>query len=150
MIILSNVDLLESKSDGLINQMNCFNQMNDEHSSKIRQYYPELWELDVKTQFGDEKKLGTCECTVGFDGKHLYNCYGQYMIGFERRNINYESLYNSLQLALTNATNVGLKSLSIPYNMGCIPGPNGNWKIVSAILEDIFLYSELELHICKF
>lgn len=150
MIILSNVNLLESKSDGLINQMNCFNQMNDSFSHKIREYYPELWELDVKTKLGDEKKLGTYGHIIGYDEKHLYNCYGQYMFGYERRHLNYEEFYNALSLISNHAIQLNLKSLSVPYNIGCIPGSNGSWKIVSTILEDIFFENPLELHICKF
>lgn len=150
MIILSNVDLLESESDGLINFMNCHRQMSDRHSHKIREFYPELWEIDSKTITGDEKKLGTFGHIIAFDNKHLYNCYGQYMFGFERRHINYEETYNALSSIKIHAVNNQLKSLSIPYDMGCIPGINGNWKIMSAILEDIFTYTPLELHVCKF
>ena len=42
-----------------------------------------------------------------------------------------------------------LTSLGLPFNMGCVLG-GGSWKIVEAIIADVFSDSKLPLYICQY
>jgi len=48
-----------------------------------------------------------------------------------------------------NARELGLTTLSLPYNMGCMLG-GGSWKIVSAIIDEVFKDSPIDLYICRY
>ncbi len=106
--------------------------------------------MDCKTIAGDYKKLGTFSSVKTNDGKFvIYNCYSQYRYGREQRHTNYEAVYTGLSSIEQNARELGLTTLSLPYNMGCMLG-GGSWKIVSAIIDEVFKDSPIDLYICRY
>jgi O-acetyl-ADP-ribose deacetylase (regulator of RNase III) len=117
---------------------------------EIRARYPEAYEVDCKTIVGDYKKLGTFSSVKTNDGKFvIYNCYSQYRYGREKRHTNYEAVYTGLSSIEQNARELGLTTLSLPYNMGCMLG-GGSWRIVSAIIDEVFKESPIDLYICRY
>lgn len=56
-------DLLSLADTGMLNAVihgcNCFNNMNQEFSQRIKEKYPAACDADKETEKGDEKKLGT-------------------------------------------------------------------------------------------
>ncbi len=101
---------------------------------QIRERYPEAYEADCQTTPGDIRKLGAFSWVKAKDGKFIYNCYSQYRYGREKRHTNYEAVYTGLSSIEQNARELGLTTLSLPYNMGCMLG-GGSWRIVSVIID---------------
>ncbi len=150
MIIHKDCNIFDGGAQGIIHQANCQNTMGSGIAREIRARYPEAYEVDCKTIAGDYKKLGTFSSVKTNDGKFvIYNCYSQYRYGREQRHTNYEAVYTGLSSIEQNARELGLTTLSLPYNMGCNLG-GGNFHIVSAIIEVIFKDSPIDLCICRY
>ena len=150
MIIHKECNIFDGGAQGIIHQANCQNTMRSGIAKEIRSRYPEAYEADCKTIAGYYKKLGTFSSVKTNDGKFvIYNCYSQFNYGREKRQTNYEAMYTGLVSIEQNARELGLTTLSLPYNMGCgLAG--GSWRIVSAIIEEVFDDNDIDLFICKF
>ena len=136
--------------DGFIHQANCFHTMGGGIALRIKQKYPELYKADLEHgKRGDINRLGKFSTVKCHDDKQGYNLYSQYDFGYGKKNTNYEALYNGLILIKEHATNNNILKLGLPKNMGCRLG-GGHWKIVNAIIEDIFEEWENELLICNY
>ena len=149
MIKLNDINIFDCPAQGIIHQANCQNTMGSGIAKQIREKYPEAYEADCRTVRGDRLKLGSFSWVNARDGKYIYNCYSQYYYGRDQRQTNYEAVYTGLRAILGHAESKGLTSLSLPYKMGCMLG-GGNWKIVNAIIEDLFENSPMELYICRY
>ena len=149
MIIRQNISIFDCGAQAIIHQANCQNTMGSGIARQIRERYPEAYEADCQTTPGDIRKLGTFSWVKAKDGKFIYNCYSQYRYGREQRHTNYEAIYTGLNSIKSHAETYDLTKLSLPHNMGCMLG-GGSWRIVNAIIEDIFENSETELYICNY
>jgi len=149
MIIRQNISIFDCDAHAIIHQANCQNTMGSGIARQIRERYPEAYEADCQTTPGDIRKLGTFSWVKAKDGKFIYNCYSQYRYGREQRHTNYEAVYTGLSSIEQNARELGLTTLSLPYNMGCMLG-GGNFHIVNAIIEVIFKDSPIDLYICRY
>ena len=150
MIIHKDCNIFDGGAQGIIHQANCQNTMGSGIAREIRARYPEAYEVDCKTIAGDYKKLGTFSSVKTNDGKFvIYNCYSQYRYGREQRHTNYEAVYTGLSSIEQNARELGLTTLSLPYNMGCMLG-GGSWRIVSVIIDEVFEDSPIDLYICRY
>ena len=151
MIIHKDCNIFDGGAQGIIHQANCQNTMGSGIAREIRARYPEAYEVDCKTIDGDYKKLGTFSSVKTNDGKFvIYNCYSQYRYGREQRHTNYEAVYTGLSSIEQNARELGLTTLSLPYNMGCMLG-GGSWTIVSAIIDEVFRENQhIDLYICRY
>jgi O-acetyl-ADP-ribose deacetylase (regulator of RNase III) len=150
MIIHKDCNIFDGGAQGIIHQANCQNTMGSGIAREIRARYPEAYEADCKTIAGDYKKLGTFSSVKTNDGKFvIYNCYSQYRYGREQRHTNYEAVYTGLSSIEQNARELGLTTLSLPYNMGCMLG-GGSWRIVSVIIDEVFKDSPIDLYICRY
>jgi hypothetical protein len=117
-------------------------------AAQISKLYPEAVIADNNTKPGDHLKFGAFSNAIAANGKIIYNLYGQYKYGTTIRNVNYEALYTSLDLANKDMIQRNIKTAALPYNMGCgLAG--GNWIIVNAIIEAVFKDSPIQLTICK-
>jgi O-acetyl-ADP-ribose deacetylase (regulator of RNase III) len=149
MIVTIEKNIFDHDAQSLIHQANCHCRMASGIARTINQLYPEAVAADNATIVGDTKKLGTFSKATGKDGKIIYNLYGQYFYGTDSRKTNYEAFYTGLSAIHTDLLKKGLQSASIPYNIGCgLAG--GSWKIVSAIIEEVWENSPITLTICKF
>jgi len=150
MIIRKDCNIFDGGAEGIIHQANCFNTMGSGIARQIREQYPEAYDADCQTIPGDYKKLGTFSWVKTNDQKfYIYNCYSQFRYGRDTRHTNYEAIYNGLSAIEQHASQHGLKSLSLPHNMGCMLG-GGSWHIVNAIIEDIFENKSIYLYICRY
>lgn len=150
MIYEVNENLLEFPLDGFIHQCNCFHTMGGGIAARIKEKYPEAYEADVKhSPRGDERKLGHFSLCRTKDGKQIYNLYGQYNYGYGKRYTNYEAVYTGLTAIKEHAIANNIRRLGLPKNMGCrLAG--GNWKIIEAMIDEIFECEEIDLYICNY
>ena len=144
-----DADLLTYDLDAIVHQCNCFRTMGAGIALRIRQKYPEAYKADCETGSGDFDKLGTFSYAVLPSNKHIYNMYGQFGYGRNKRYTNYEAVYKALAAIEQHAVKNGLKTIGLPKNMGCrLAG--GSWTIVRAIIQDIFDKSQLTCYICNY
>lgn len=149
--MISEIDsnLLGHPLDGFGHQCNCFHVMGGGIALAIRNKYPEAYKADVAHGLsGDRNRLGTFSWVKSWDDKIIYNIYGQYDFGDGRRT-NYEALYTGLRAVEKHALEANVKSLGFPKNMGCkLAG--GSWRIVRALIEDVFIDSPIDVTICNY
>lgn len=149
MIINKDINIFESSAQAIIHQANCHTTMGSGIAKQIRERYPEAYEADCRTTRGDITKLGSFSWVKARDGKYIYNCYSQFRYGKEQRHTDYEAVYTGLSRIEEHAKSMGLTSLALPYKMGCALG-GGSWRIVNAIIEDIFEENQIDLYICRY
>jgi O-acetyl-ADP-ribose deacetylase (regulator of RNase III) len=146
-------DLLEQKDvNFIIHCANCFNTMGAGIARAIAEKYPEAVEADNQTKPGDPNKLGCFSYAKGKDGKIIANLYGQFDFGGGKRNLNYEAFYGGLEAIhnqiLDSKDKKKVFVVGMPKFIGCGLA-NGSWRVVKAMLEDIFEESKIKLVICE-
>lgn len=150
MITEVNASLLEYPLDGFIHQANCFHVMGGGIALYIREKYPELYKADLAHgKRGDSSRLGKFSTVKCHDDKQGYNMYGQYNLGMWARQTDYEAVYKGLSAIRDHAIECNVLRLGLPKNMGCVLG-GGSWRVVRAIIDDIFETSPIELFICNY
>jgi O-acetyl-ADP-ribose deacetylase (regulator of RNase III) len=84
----------------------------------------------------------------------IYNLYTQSGFSTKQREVNYEYFWRAMKAMqedlLFNQHELNVRQVvGLPYGISCgLAG--GNWKIIKAIIEDIFLDSMIECYIVKF
>jgi O-acetyl-ADP-ribose deacetylase (regulator of RNase III) len=153
-----DANLLEYPLDGIVHQCNCFHTMGSGIAKRIREKYPEAYKADLQQgRRGDISKLGTFSLVKAYDDKYIYNMYGQYNFGLEKRQTNYEAVYKGLYSICGHTSSYDILSLDpprnirlgLPKNMGCKLG-GGSWIIVRAIIEEVFGAWQHDLYICNY
>jgi O-acetyl-ADP-ribose deacetylase (regulator of RNase III) len=149
MIELIDKNIFEHDAQCIIHQANCHCRMASGIARTISQLYPEAVAADNATAVGDANKLGTFSSAVGSDGKIIYNLYGQYNFGNQKRQTHYEAFYRAMELIHADVRSKNLTTASLPYNIGC--GLAGaSWRIVNAIIEEVWQNSPVKLTICRY
>ena len=149
MIELIDKNIFEHNAQCIIHQANCHCRMASGIARTISQLYPEAVAADNATTVGEPTKLGTFSSAVGSDGKIIYNLYGQFNFGNQKRQTHYEAFYRAMELIHADAQNKKLITASLPYNIGC--GLAGaSWRIVNAIIEEVWQNSPIQLTICRY
>lgn len=148
-------DLLKSDCDFIIHGCNCFHTMGSGIAAQIKKKYPEAYESDLKTPYGDVNKLGTysfVETTRSvqtFDSGQnfpwdytiyeitIVNAYTQFNFGgppfytgVEGRHADYTAINEVLDDIFNDFPN---KVMGMP-KIGCGLG-GGDWNVVSEIIE---------------
>lgn len=150
MIFVKDISVLEANVDAIIHQANCFRAMGSGVAKAIVTKYPEAYEADMHTKSGDSRKLGDFSFAKTSDGKIIYNCYSQFKFGGGQKHTNYDAMVEALEKIKAHAKEKGVKRIGVPKNMGCVLG-GGSWRIVSAILKDVFLdEKDLDVIVCNY
>ena len=145
---LEHTDLLSYSLDGIIHSCNCQHIMGGGIARLIKNKFPEAYEADLKTPLSDRTKLGTFSLAVLPSNFHIYNMYGQFNIG-PGRNTSYDAFDIGLRSIEEHAVNSGLSKIGLPARIGCVLG-GGSWRIIHAMIYDIFSPSKLDLFICDY
>lgn len=144
----------------LLHGCNCFHTMGSGIAKAIKDRYPEAYDADKRTVYGDYNKLGTVsyirlENNVVVDDSHIMtsphsvndtkykyiiNCYTQYSYGTDMPHLNYPAL----EMCFDKIASI------FPYchkiimgKIGCVRA-GGDWEVVSKIInkyfEDVTVY----------
>lgn len=135
-------------AEAIFHCANCQNKMMRGFALEIRNRYPEAIQADLATVPGDFKKLGTFSYAQAKNGKHIYNLYGQFYYGTNKRHLNYDAIYTSMESAMQNCNIKKIQSIAIPYMMGCSLA-GGNWKIVRTMIEVLSEGYNGNIYICQ-
>lgn len=137
---------------GIIQSCNCFHTQGAGIAKQIRDRYPEAYDADRKTKYGDKGKLGTFSvATIKNDPlKLVYNLYGQHEYGRTGRHTSYDAVVNGLEKIKIHAIANGLTRVGMPKWMGCCLG-GGSWRVVWSIVQDVFEKEDsLDLFVCNY
>lgn len=146
-----DANLLDYPLQGIIHQANCFHTMGAGIAKRIREKYPEAYDADLKAGAkGDSKRLGSFSVAhILREDKYVFNLYGQFNFGHMARFTSYDAIDRGLRKIEDYAKEHNLSTLGLPKNMGCVNG-GGSWRIVRAIIEDVFADNAIELYICNY
>jgi len=159
MITHQVINLLDAPVTHIAHQANCFHIMGGGVAAAIRHRHPEVYDADLKTVRGSENKLGTFS-KVSIGDKTFYNVYSQYNLsgGVGDRATQYDMVDVGLRAVLDDIAGhhtifsddaiLTPAVLGIPYNYGCVLG-GGSWRIVEAIIYDIFESSPVDVLLCE-
>jgi O-acetyl-ADP-ribose deacetylase (regulator of RNase III) len=151
---LENTDLLTANVEAIAHCCNCFNTMGSGIARQIREKFPEAYFVDCKTTKGDKTKFGSfSDCLVqSHDSnphlKYIYNLYGQYYYGTDKRYLDYESIYSALDKMAASCLYKNLKTIGFPKNMGCTLA-GGSWPIVNEMIKHLFA-EKFDVYICQY
>lgn len=128
---------LAGEFDVITHGNNCFCNMGAGIAKTIKQHFPEVYSMDIRTDKGDKKKLGTCNgYTYTLNNKKLsvLNSYTQYHYGKKKGGIppvDYDAIRSCMKFINSSCPN---QSIGIPL-IGCgLAG--GKWSIVKKIIEE--------------
>ena len=153
--------------NNIAHSCNCQNVMGGGIAKQIKDRYPKAYEVDTERWENEYNDGGNWRCQIGDYSKavietqwtHLphatiYNLYTQSGYSTEQREVNYEYFWRAMKAMqedlLFNQHELNVRQVvGVPYGISCgLAG--GNWKIIKAIIEDIFLDSMIECYIVKY
>ena len=151
MIKYVNGDIFKSAATVIVQSCNCFHTQGAGLALAIRKLYPEAYEADMKTHYGDKGKLGDISISDPSkrDGRVIINLYGQCGFGGGERNTSYDALADGFEKVYRYMAELpGHPVLGIPMWIGAGLG-GGNPAIIKAIVESTFCDVGFEVLICK-
>tara|TARA_R110000823_G_scaffold209903_1_gene340054 strand:+ start:666 stop:1133 length:468 start_codon:yes stop_codon:yes gene_type:complete len=130
-------------------------------AKQIKDRYPQAFEADTERWGNEYNDGGNWRCQIGDYSKAviedqgtIYNLYTQSGYSTKERQVNYEYFWKAMKAMqedlLFNQHELNVRQVvGVPYGISCgLAG--GNWKIIKAIIEDIFLDSMIECYIVKY
>jgi O-acetyl-ADP-ribose deacetylase (regulator of RNase III) len=147
-------DIFEGEYDYLVHCCNLYHNFGAGIAKQIKKRYPQAFEADKKTSYGDVRKLGTCSHAHVENGDFfIINIYAQNGIGNDgnalNRNLSYDALYNALHILCGGACFQESVTIGVPDMIGCgLAG--GERSIILAMLESLEKrFENVEFHIYR-
>lgn len=133
-------DLLNAKESIIGHQVNCQGVMGSGIAKALRDRYNTLYpsyKQYCAQHHSPDELLGKCQI-VQEGSRHIANLFGQLDYGRQKKKVytNDEALRTSLAALREYAVQNQL-SVALPYGIGCGLA-NGDWNVVSEILEEVF------------
>lgn len=155
-MILKTGNVLDTPIEIIAHQVNCQGVMGAGLAKQIKDKYPKVcaWYRTKchKHSFG-LKTLGTGQIVPTDDGHTFFNIFAQAGYGTTVRQTDYDAFKSAFVDAINTYrffANEALSNLeiAIPYKIGCgLAG--GDWKVISAILEQIEKECNVTFYIYK-
>ncbi|GFN32439.1 hypothetical protein PCURB6_26990 [Paenibacillus curdlanolyticus] len=140
-------DLMNATENIIGHQVNCQSVMGSGVARAIRDTYEAAYVGYMNYCDGKEPYdlLGTCHLVDIGNGKFVAHLFGQLNYGRTKyRYTDYIALKEALYKLKVIAKRNNL-SVALPYNIGCGLA-NGDWKVVSQIIEEVFEDYEVTLY----
>jgi hypothetical protein len=143
--------LEQSDLTHIAHQCNLYHTFGSGIAKEIKSKFPRAFQADCSTPYADKNKLGGWSISVG--NPTIFNLYTQIGLGSTDRRTSYDAFdyaFQQVEIFLRESHNeLSLQpKLGIPYKIGCGLA-NGNWNVVSAIIDSIFKESPVKLVICQ-
>lgn len=131
-----------------IQQLNCFHTQGSGVARAIRNKWPVVYDADVAHgKCGDINKLGDFSFVEVEPDKFCYGLYSQFTMGSPKRETRYDAMADGLVKVKNHLLDNNIFNIGVPKRMGSALG-GGSWRIVSAIIEDVFENSPIDVTIC--
>lgn len=166
--------------NNIAHSCNCQNVMGGGIAKQIRDRYPQAFEADTEVHMRKEydtpdeytsllgqyskavieAQLSYLDIIYSSDARTnlthatIYNLYTQSGFSTKQREVNYEYFWRAMKAMqedlLFNQHELNVRQVvGLPYGISCgLAG--GSWKVIKAIIEDIFLDSMIECYIVKY
>lgn len=117
---------------------------------QIKEEYPKVYEDVQESLKKNENVLGNFVVSVLYDGKRIVSLYTQEDVGTDKRMVDYQAFIVSLEtLEKVLREKTDKYTLALPYKLSCgLAG--GDWRIVKAIIESIFVDSPVKVVIVEY
>ena len=136
-------NVIESDCDVIIHGCNCFNNMSSGIAKAIKEIYPEAYNADFATVYGDKNKLGHYTYAKVqnkfFPEKEIYvvNAYTQYTYGRKEGEVYAD--YNAIATVMRRINAFFVDTHDIQFKIG-LPKiaaglARGDWNIISRNIE---------------
>lgn len=125
---------LQGKFDVIIHGCNCFCIMGAGIAKTIKQKFPTAYEADLKTEKGDESKLGTISfATVDLENGQLtiINGYTQFNWRGTGRKVDYEAIRKVFKAVKNKFSGWRIGYPAIGAGLA-----RGDWEIIAQIIEE--------------
>jgi len=146
-ITIKQGDLLDATEDVICHQVNCSGIMKRGVAKQIKEAYPQVFKryYDAVSRSSSPKELLGQILMDEVDRKEgsqlIISLFSQLRfgselcIGSEQHYTNYAALGNAVSLMFEAISQIGVKSIAIPYGIGCGLDGGGDWEIVKEIFE---------------
>ena len=160
--------------NNIAHSCNCQNVMGGGIAKQIKDRYPQAFEADTERWSNEYNDGGNWRCQIGDYSKaeiksnsvsggliflpnnkgRVYNLYTQSGYSTKSRQVNYEYFWQALKnmqedLLFIQHETGEQQVLGLPYGISCgLAG--GNWGIIKAMIEDIFVDSLIKTYIVEF
>lgn len=141
-------NIFDSKVQVIAHQVNCKGVMGAGIAKQIANRYPDVYNEYRNYCKVNKTLLGDCLLVKTKDGRYIANLFGQ--AGYSRRELmtNYSALRKSFESLRYIMGVKDLKTLAIPYKIGCgLAG--GDWNIVYNIIDTTFYNLSIDIEIWK-
>ena len=142
-------DLLDFNCDIIAQQVNCKGVMGAGLALQIRRKYPIVFYRYLTKCNKQKDLLGTIQ-VINVGKVYVANLFSQWSYGTSERQTDYRALELCLLKLRDCMINHGLKTLALPYGIGCgLAG--GDWNIVYNLINKVFqpVEDKLNIIICK-
>jgi O-acetyl-ADP-ribose deacetylase (regulator of RNase III) len=146
MVRYLSIDILDTKTELIAHQVNCKGVMGAGLARQIRAQFPAVYKAYHRACSSVAKSsdlLGKIQIKQG-----VVNLFAQDGYGTDKQYTDYKALETCLYKLASYMTEHKMKTLALPYGLGCGLG-GGDWKVVHEIIRDIFTPSEITVYICK-
>lgn len=120
---------------------NCFHTMGAGIAFYFKRKFPIVFEVDKKTLYGDEEKLGTFSVAKVQDDLTILNCYTQYRYGRDQVYVDEEAVYNAICKICKDFP----EGVIVLPRIGCGEA-GGDWERISIIINKAL--NGREAHVC--
>jgi O-acetyl-ADP-ribose deacetylase (regulator of RNase III) len=115
--------------------------------------------LSIKTDWPDayeayklyEKFFGLTLGTVS-DSSNVFNLHAQHLYGVKDggdRFVDYEALYQCLEVVRTEMVEAGFKRLGVPYKMAA-DRAGGDWNVIEAMIVSVFKDTDIDVTVVEY
>lgn len=120
--------------DVICHGCNTFHKMNSGIAPQIKNQWPEAYQRDLETPYGDKNKLGTISYTKNIPSLTVVNCYTQHNYG---KDVKVYADYDAIEKSLTEVKTLFKgKKIGLPKIGAGLA--RGDWNIIKNIIEKTF------------
>ena len=146
MISYLSMNVLHTSAELVAHQVNCKGVMGAGLARQIRAQFPDVYEAyrrACNSVVRSSDLLGKVQVKHG-----IVNLFAQDGYGTDRQYTDYKALELCLSKLASYMTEHHLKTLALPYGMGCGLG-GGNWNTVHEIIKRAFDNTDITVYICR-
>ena len=148
-ITIVNGNLLDTKADVILHQVNCQGAMNSGVAKAIREKWPIVFDAYKALCDNGGQRLGICLPVKINDRQRVINMFSQDKYGYDGgMYTSYDAVNLCLKKTKEFCQQFGLESIALPYNMCCCRG-GANWDVIMALIKANFEDSDISIEICK-
>lgn len=149
---IKNIDgnLLDSKAEYIIHQVNCAGAMNSGVAKAIREKWPDVFSKykNYVDKYNNDVLGAVLPVKVG-ENQRVLNLFGQGNYGYDGiRYTSYDAIDTCLHKVAMKCEKDGIKSIALPYHMSCDRG-GANWNIIMEMIKQHFNDLDITIEIWK-